>query len=873
MTVTTVAGGNGQGLAAAVDIRPTGFALTSDGLYVLDQAHYGGYEDSASPDNPVGISEALRRVDPSTGAMTVLADNQTPGFLKRTDRETNAAAGGPMAGAPDGSVYWVDFGTGYLRKRDPSGAITDVAGNGQPSGPTTPCPFPTTDLHSFSVGSDDIAVGSAGQIYLWGGCGPGPQIVEIQNGTASVIAGAGSNWSASGISGDGGPAVNATFTSPKGFGTAPNGALYVVDDFGYRVRKIDSSGIINTVAGGENANGPPNGGGGPATSAVINATDVAPHPDGSYDIAEPSNSRIRHVDPSGTISTIATNVTPGRISADAAGVDYWTDTAGIEVDRLTAPGVVQRVVGNGGYPDRAACCHSGDGGPATAARLADAQYGIAVDPAGDVIVSDAAWIREITPAGTIRTIAGGLGSTPTLNAYTGPALSMAISPTGLVLEPDGSIVFNDPGALSLRRLSPTGLITTIANVGYAAGLARDSHGNFFITATPYSGDSGVFKVTPDGQVSCYAYCPGQPSYSYGDGGPAAAAVLKSPLLGLATDPQDDLFVADAGDDTVRRISPDGKISTVTATARSDANGGGYPIADRTILHPNAITAFGPDDLVVSGSDGIISIVNGHASVINAQPQQFEDTALGDGGRADAASFNTVQAIAHDAAGNLYLSDTGNGRIRKLTLPASSSAPTPTPTPTPTLTTTPTPTPSPTPTATASPVSITGASTRTTTYGSSVNISGTATPGATVGIWFHEAGSNGYVQRRTLTASSTGAWSTSYTANDDYRVYAGSGTTQSGSVLVQIAPAISGANPRTVPRNSTCTVSGTGIPGATLTVHFHKASTATNDYSILRTVTVASNGTWTRSYLASVDYRLYASLPNGQISTNLLVQAR
>ena len=88
-----------------------------------------------------------------------------------------------------------------------------------------------------------------------------------------------------------------------------------------------------------------------------------------------------------------------------------------------------------------------------------------------------------------------------------------------------------------------------------------------------------------------------------------------------------------------------------------------------------------------------------------------------------------------------------------------------------------------------------------------------------------------------------------------------------------APTIAGATSRTASKNSTYTITGTGIPGQTLTVHFHKAGTAANDYSLLRTVTVAKNGGWSRSYVASVDYRFYASLPNGQVSPKVLVQAR
>jgi hypothetical protein len=179
----------------------------------------------------------------------------------------------------------------------------------------------------------------------------------------------------------------------------------------------------------------------------------------------------------------------------------------------------------------------------------------------------------------------------------------------------------------------------------------------------------------------------------------------------------------------------------------------------------------------------------------------------------------------------------------------------------------------TPRVPASTVSISGASTRAATYGSAVTVAGTATPGSSVGLWFHGAGTTGYTQQRTLTAASNGTWSMSYVAGNDYRIYATSGTAQSPTILVQIAPTISGPATHIVPKGSTYTMTGTGIPGATLTVHFHKSGTATSDYSILRTVVVAGNGTWSRAYAATVDYRFYATLPNGLASQNVLVQAR
>jgi hypothetical protein len=185
----------------------------------------------------------------------------------------------------------------------------------------------------------------------------------------------------------------------------------------------------------------------------------------------------------------------------------------------------------------------------------------------------------------------------------------------------------------------------------------------------------------------------------------------------------------------------------------------------------------------------------------------------------------------------------------------------------------TPPPPPPPPAPTPPPVLSGAATRVTTYGSTVALVGTAQPGARVGVWLRKAGATTFVQRQTVTASSTGAWSAGYVADNDYRVYATVGTAASQTILVQVAPTIAGATTRMVRRNSTYVITGTGTPGATLTVHFHKAGTAANDYSIVRTTTIAANGGWSRSYVAAVDYRFFVSLPNGCVSPAVLVQAR
>lgn len=168
---------------------------------------------------------------------------------------------------------------------------------------------------------------------------------------------------------------------------------------------------------------------------------------------------------------------------------------------------------------------------------------------------------------------------------------------------------------------------------------------------------------------------------------------------------------------------------------------------------------------------------------------------------------------------------------------------------------------------------TGRPAKAVTEGSTVTISGKAPAGSTVQIFFRKRGDASFVLRRTLVATQTNTFSTSYVATEDYRHYAQIADTKTDSMLAQIAPTVTGPDSQSVKRNSSVTIHGTGTPGSTVKVHFHKAGAPLNDYSIVREVAVSSSGTWSRAYVATVDYRFHVtSDANGLSTHSYLVQA-
>jgi uncharacterized protein (TIGR03437 family) len=259
-------------------------------------------------------------------------------------------------------------------------------------------------------------------------------------GTISTVAGTG----APGYSGDGGPAVNAQINTPTGIWADVSGNLYIADVGNQRIRKVDASGIITTLAG--NGSKGYSGDGGPAINASFyNAVRVTVDPAGNVLVADQSNHRIRRIAPAGTITTLA---------------------------------------GNGaGTPATGA--FSGDGGPATSASLNN-PTALAVDAAGVVYFADQfnQRIRKIALDGTITTIAGN-GSIG-FSGDGGPALAASLNyPGGIAVDAAGNVYFNDDVNYRTRRIATDGTITTIAGNGSAsfsgdggAATAASLNGNF-----------------------------------------------------------------------------------------------------------------------------------------------------------------------------------------------------------------------------------------------------------------------------------------------------------------------------------------------------------------------------------------------------------
>ncbi len=295
--------------------------------------------------------------------------------------------------------------------------------------------------------------------------------------TISTIAGTGT----AGYSGNGGAATAAKLQRPEDVFIDASNNVYIADGGNSCVRKINSSGIITTVAGTGSSGY--SGDGGQATAATFRQiTSVILDASGNIYIADMSNHRVRQVNTSGVVNTIAGNGSPGysgdggqataaklsnplSMVLDASGNLYIADGGNNVIRKVNTSGIITTIAGGGGS--------LGDGGPATAAQFSWPRS-LAMDASGNMFIADEYHhrIRIINTSGTINTIAG--TGTPGFSGDGGPATAGKINyPTGVDIDASGNIYVADFYNHVVRKINTSGIISTVAGTGGSPGYSGD----------------------------------------------------------------------------------------------------------------------------------------------------------------------------------------------------------------------------------------------------------------------------------------------------------------------------------------------------------------------------------------------------------------
>ena len=546
----------------------------------------------------------------------------------------SADAGASATPATDGLVISTFAGTGEA----------GYAGDGGPA------------VHAAISQPDAVAVGPDGSVYVSDGVRHIRKIAT--DGTISTVAGTGE----AGVSGDGGPATEAAFSSGDwfwsggGMTVGPDGTVYVADRYNHRVRAIGPDGIVRTVAGSgpsvldrgadsPGLNGGFAGDGGPAVEARLNnPTDVALGPDGTLYIADSYNYRIRAVAPDGTIATFAGSLHPGDdgsdffpspdndedgrpatetfVEPDALAVADDGTVYFVERDenRVRTIDPATRVVATLGRTDGLAAQHATD-----IAVAGDAIYVSRFSEAG--AASDGVEVISTASDGSARVFGGGAE----LGDGGAPGEAAISHPLGVAAGPDGAVYIADSWANRVRVVAP------------ATAEERPDDG-----ADPGQ-DHDIATVAGSGEG-----IPDDADDQDDDGGwlSGGATLLEARLdtpRGVALGPNGTLYIADTGSNRVREIEAGSdRVRTIAGTGSPSDEGDGGPATEADLNAPSGLDVH----------DGVLYIADKWNNRIRAVDLKSGtiDTVAG------AATLSMPLDVAVDDDGVLFVADSGNNRV-------------------------------------------------------------------------------------------------------------------------------------------------------------------------------------------------------------------
>ena len=613
--------------------------------------------------------------------ISTFAGNGTVGYSGDGGAATSAQLNQTQGVATDsaGNLYIADWQNNRVRKVDAAtGVITTIAGTGTAgySGDGAAA------TGAMLKGPTGVLVDSSENVYIADQANNRVRKIDAGTGVITTIAGNGTT----GFSGDGGAATNAAMFSPTDLIFDSAGDLYISDDGNHRIRKVVAgTGVITTVAG----NGTPgySGDGGAATSAELYyPAGMVVDSAGNLYIADTFNNRIRKVaSGTGVITTYAGTGTagfagdggaaasaefntPARLTLDRAGNMFIADQSNNRVREIfLGTGIITTVAGDG------TAGFSGDGGPGTAAAF-HTPLGIAIDNAGSLYISDSSNSRIRKLAITANNFPStAIGATSVVQDILLQTTAAETITSITIPQSQGGKQEYSIGAITgctIGASNPAGTVCTIPITFTPAYPGRrwvplqvvTSTGNINFGLTGI-GQGPLAALTP-GIISTFA---GNGTAGYtGDSGAATTAELNSPV-GVAFDSAGNLYIGDYSNSRVRKVNvTTGTITTVAGNGTAGYSGDGGLATSAQLNGPEVVALDSAGNLYIAEySNNRIRRVAATTGIITTVAGNGTQNYSGDGGAATSAALWTPTGVAVDSANNLYIADFGNHRIRKV----------------------------------------------------------------------------------------------------------------------------------------------------------------------------------------------------------------